>query len=342
MQKIQTKVTESAQLAALLEVSGYPKPGNVHRTRDFSDVRFEHFLAGSVTIGRTIREASEKGVKISEGTTTCFEDINLGDMIKRGVKNVQSSHKGGNTHLGMILLFTPLAVASGKMFAGKGNFEITTLRKNFEQIIKGTTKEDSLNVYEAIHLTLDLATEKEKQNQNSWLGKPDTTELSVTNPDTKEKLSKNNINLYDWMKISSKWDGIAKELTNNLETTIQTGYPTFKKTIENEKDINTAIVHTFLKILAKNPDTFIARKQGLEKTNNIEKAVGKGMKKAKELSKKAEKLLKNGGLTTKKGRKEIKKLDEKLQKSGGRLNPGTTADLTATSINIALLSGIEY
>ena len=34
----------SGQLAMLLELSAYPKPGNVHRTRNFNDLRFEHFL----------------------------------------------------------------------------------------------------------------------------------------------------------------------------------------------------------------------------------------------------------------------------------------------------------
>lgn len=341
MSNIQTKIQESAQLAALLEVSGYPKPGNVHRTQDFPDVRFEHFLAGSVALGETMRKAAEKGIDIGEGTIDSG-DVGLGKLMKEGVKNVQNSHEGGNTHLGIILLFTPLAVAGGRTLVEKQKFDLPTLRKNFDQIIKNTTKKDSLKVYEAIHLTFKPKNNKEKPNQNTWLGKPDTTKLSVTNPKTKKKLSKNNINLYDWMKKSAKWDGIAKELTTKLKTTTQTGYPTLQKTLQTHQNINTVIVHTFLKILTENPDTFIARKHGLQKTNNIEKAVKKGMKKAKEISKKAGKILEKGGLTTEEGRKKIQKLDEELQKSDGILNPGTTADLTAASINIALLSGLKF
>ncbi len=341
MSRIQTKIRESAQLAALLEVSGHPKPGNVHRTQDFPDVRYEHFLAGSVALGETMRKAAEKGINIEEGTIDAT-DVRVGKLIKEGVKNVQNSHKGGNTHLGIILLFTPLAIAGGKTLTEKENFDLSTLRKNFDQIMKSTNKKDSLQVYEAIHLTFNQKNKKEKPNQNSWLGKTDTTELSVTNPKTKEKLSENNINLHDWMKKSAKWDGIAKELTTKLKTTTQTGYPTLQKNLQKHKDINTVTVHTFLKILAEIPDTFIARKHGIQKTNNIEKAVKKGMKKAKEISKKAEKILEKGGLTTEEGREKIKKLDEELQKSDGKLNPGTTADFTAASINIALLSGLKF
>ena len=38
------KIAKIAQIASCLEVSGYPKPGNVHRTRDFDDMVFEDFL----------------------------------------------------------------------------------------------------------------------------------------------------------------------------------------------------------------------------------------------------------------------------------------------------------
>jgi triphosphoribosyl-dephospho-CoA synthetase len=37
--------------------------------------------------------------------------------------------------------------------------------------------------------------------------------------------------------------------------------------------------------------------------------------------------------------KELKILDSELQRAGGGLNPGTTADLTASSIFVLLLEG---
>jgi len=53
----------AAQLAACLEVSGTPKPGNVHRAFDFPDTRFEHFLAGGVALGPATREVAGGGVR---------------------------------------------------------------------------------------------------------------------------------------------------------------------------------------------------------------------------------------------------------------------------------------
>ena len=42
-------VSRCLQLAILLEVSAYPKPGNVHRTADFQETDYEHFLASADT-----------------------------------------------------------------------------------------------------------------------------------------------------------------------------------------------------------------------------------------------------------------------------------------------------
>ena len=50
------EIAKMAQIASALEVSGYPKPGNVHRTRDFDDMEFEDFVISGIVIGDTIRQ----------------------------------------------------------------------------------------------------------------------------------------------------------------------------------------------------------------------------------------------------------------------------------------------
>ena len=37
-------IAQFGEIAALLEVSGYPKPGNVHRTQNFTDMTYVDFL----------------------------------------------------------------------------------------------------------------------------------------------------------------------------------------------------------------------------------------------------------------------------------------------------------
>ena len=90
-------------------------------------------------------------------------------------------------------------------------------------------------------------------------------------------------------------------------------------------------------LLSKHPDTFIARKYGLRFVDDVSLAVKVVIKKSNEIAKRAEEALKEGGLLTEKGKKLITKLDEDL--AAEKLNPGTTADITATAIYIALLTG---
>jgi len=44
------EIAKIAQIASALEVSGYPKPGNVHRTRDYDDMEFEDFIISGIVI----------------------------------------------------------------------------------------------------------------------------------------------------------------------------------------------------------------------------------------------------------------------------------------------------
>jgi triphosphoribosyl-dephospho-CoA synthetase len=46
-------------------------------------------------------------------------------------------------------------------------------------------------------------------------------------------------------------------------------------------------------------------------------------------------------MLSEKGQAEIVEMDEELRRSAGHLNPGTTADITAASLMIALLTGFR-
>lgn len=342
-EKIPDFVASSAQLASLLEVSGYPKPGNVHRTKDFSDLRYEHFLAGGVAIGESVRKSAEAGLKVGRGEID-YSEAGIGEKINRGVRAVLGSHNGGNTHLGILLLFVPLAVSAGRVLWDGEGAKVKPLREHFDRAMKSTTSEDSLEVYEAVRTANGISGGEgvEGHEKSSWLGKEEKSRLSVTDEGTRDRLSREEISLYDWMEVSAGWDGIARAMTSGLEASMEVGLPALKEAYEKTGDINVAIVHSYLGILSEYPDTFIARKIGLEETPNIAKAVEMGMEKAKEISGRSGSVLEAGGLTTEEGRKELRGLDKDLQGEDGGLNPGTTADLTAVSIMVALLQGLKY
>ena len=103
----------TASSAMVLEVSASPKPGNVHRYRDFSDTCFEHFLLSSVSVLPVFEETAETAVSFSD----CPDNGNMnasfvGKMILKAVSAGTSAQNGGNTHFGTFVLMVPLVAAA--------------------------------------------------------------------------------------------------------------------------------------------------------------------------------------------------------------------------------------
>ncbi|MCP8314444.1 MAG: triphosphoribosyl-dephospho-CoA synthase [archaeon] len=327
---IANDIMMAAQLASALEVSGTPKPGNVHRNADFIDTRFEHYLAGSIAIGPHIRDVALKGIRAGLDRIK-LNEIRIGKHIKEAIHEVKLWHKGGNTHLGIILLFIPLAASAGFMMAKFGKIEPDGLRSTLSKIIKATTFQDAIDVCDAI-----------LESSASALGRLEAkATLDLMNIDIKRKIVEQKLSLYELMKVSSEWDNVAKELTTGMKISFNLGYKTLLDVYEKTGDINIATVHTFLTILAKYPDTLIARKAGLKHTQDIREAVKIGLIEAKKFSRKAERILRLGGLISMNGKRALNRFDKKLRDPKNKFNPGTTADIVASSLMIAILCGMR-
>ncbi|MBI5680651.1 MAG: triphosphoribosyl-dephospho-CoA synthase [Methanobacterium sp.] len=291
-------IAKIAQIASVLEVSGHPKPGNVHRTRDYDDMCFEDFLISGIVIGDLMKKAAERGSKYRDDYS--LHKIRLGEIIKEAVIETDK-WIGNNTNLGIIMMLTPISVAAGMSH----NFD--DLRKNAERVMEATTSRDALNLYDAINIA-----------DAGGMGEQD--ELDVSDAEARARIIKEDISMYKVLEMSSKWDLLSYELTNGLPVTFETGFPTFKE-IKHEYGINKATIQTFLTILSKNPDTLISRKYG----NDMARIV----------SADADSILQNGGILDPHGEFLINEFDKQLIKN--KLNPGTTADLTASSIMVAFL-----
>ncbi len=303
-------IVRCSQIAMVLEVSGYPKPGNVHRTQNFPKTQFEHFLIGAIVCGKSLNELVSKSSKIARGELQLSE-LNLGHFILQGVKETIKWQGGGNINLGLLLLLMPLSAAAGIVLE-QGEIDNDILRKVLSKVVINTTPEDAINLYKAIEIC-----------EPGGLGQ--VKDFDVMDKSSQTKIIKEDINLYNILKISAPWDNIASEWVSNFKITFETGVPYFKKIFEECNDINVAVVDTFLYILSEIPDSLIQRKSNLEK--------------AKEISALAKKIVVGGGL--RKRKKEIIELDKNLQKESGKLNPGTTADLTAATIMVNLLNGLK-
>jgi len=308
---IPTYVSECLQLAILLEVSAYPKPGNVHRTADFQETGYEHFLASAVALEPHFRHAAAQGVAAFSKKIS-MTHISVGKTIRDAVNDVMTWQHGGNTLLGSIILLVPMASAAGLTLWERHQFEVDKFRQNVKSVVESTTAEDAVNVYDAINTA-----------QPGGLGS--APQLDVTSAGSKEKIVEEDISLLEVFRISSPWDSISSEWVNNYHITFDMGYPFFIQQLKNINNINAATVHTYLKILSEIPDTLIARKAGRDK--------------ARWVSMQAKRILEEGGLTTEGGRRSLFRLDRKLHDSAHKLNPGTTADITSTVLAVAVLSG---
>jgi len=142
-------ISRCLQLAILLEISAYPKPGNVHRTSDFKETRFEHFLASAVAVAPHLKKAAQQGMEVTAKKINPSE-IGIGKIIKNAIESIMYWQRNGNTLLGATMLLVPIAISAGMLFQKR--FSVATLRENIKIIVESSTPLDAVNVYEAISI----------------------------------------------------------------------------------------------------------------------------------------------------------------------------------------------
>ena len=308
------ELTCCLSLASLLEISGWPKPGNVHRTEDFENTRFEHFLAGIAAIQPIFREFCQRIFQFSFRNKKEYSQIELGYFYKKATKSMMKWQKGGNVLLGHILILAPLAAAS-IICLKTGKIRITDLKYYLNKVIENSSISDTVNLYEAIRLS-----------NPGGLGKIEKYDINDEN--SLNEIIKDNINLKKIFELSKEYDLISLEYSTGFNIIINEGLPYFFTTFSQCNDINTATVNTYLKLLSEYPDTLVIRKSGLDAATHI--------------SKMASNILENGGISSYKGLKLALDLDTELQEKKGKLNPGTIADLISGVIFCALLFGLRF
>jgi triphosphoribosyl-dephospho-CoA synthase len=302
-------ISKCLESAILFEVSAN-KPGNVNFVVGFEGTRVEHFLASGVAAAPSFEEAARRGIAVADNKLP-INDVHMGQLMKDCVTDIKAWQTGGNTLLGTVILFVPIAVAAGMTPMKGEKFDLDALRKNIKVVVESTTAQDAVNLYEAI----DIA------HPSGLNGAPD---LDVKAADSKTRLIKENVSLFDVFKIAAGYDDVCYEWINNFPITFDKAFPFLINQLKTNC-LNTAIIHTFLKVLSQRPDTFISRK------------IGKA--KALEVSAEAGKVLELGGVETAKGRESIILFDRRLRESGNDYNPGTTADIIAAAIALCTLSG---
>jgi triphosphoribosyl-dephospho-CoA synthase len=294
-------VVFAAQLACLLEVSA-EKPGNVTPTHAFHNTSYEDFLRSAIAIGPEMGRAAMRGV---------------GDTILAAITATRR-HTRANTNLGMVLLFAPLAKAA--LMAppllgdtplpdreGLGVGPASGLRTRLSHVLRHLTVEDARAAYAAIRFAAPG-------------GLAEAVEAHDVHTDVP------NITLREAMALAVERDAIAAEYLSDYAITFERGLPLLKAALDARCGERVAVTQTYLQLLAELPDTLIARKQGRTA--------------AQAVSQQAAWVLAAGGALTEAGRRAMAGFDASLRVMDNQLNPGTTADLVAATLFVALLEGV--
>jgi triphosphoribosyl-dephospho-CoA synthase len=188
--------------------------------------------------------------------------------------------------------------------AALGATDISQIRSSLNLILRSLTVDDARLAYAAIRST-----------RPGGLG-------SVEHSDVADEPA---ITLLEAMALARERDSIAREYVTGYAITFDIGFPAMSAALCQGHDMANAIVQTYLILLSEVPDTLIARKQGIES--------------ARMVSQWAKAVLTKGGPFTSEGQAALAEMDRALRADGHRLNPGTTADLTAAAIFLALFGG---
>jgi triphosphoribosyl-dephospho-CoA synthase len=132
--------------------------------------------------------------------------------------------------------------------------------------------------------------------------------------------------LRDVMGLAADRDLIARQYANGFREVLEIGVPAVEEGLAKCRALEGAIVFAHLRLLAVLPDSLVARKCSLDE--------------ALEASRMAQRVLELGWPETSGGTEALTALDDWLRAEGNARNPGTTADLVAASLFVALRQGI--
>jgi triphosphoribosyl-dephospho-CoA synthase len=199
-----------------------------------------------------------------------------------------------NTNLGMILLLAPLAAVP----------QNEPLRDGVGDVLASTTRDDALLVYRAIRLA-----------KPGGLG--EAAEQDVADEPT--------VTLLEAMRLAADRDLVARQYANGFAEVFDLALPSLRGALDGGLPLESAVILTYLTVLATHPDTLIIRKRGEPE--------------AREAAQRANDVIAAGWPDTDRSRSLCQSLDDWLRAEGHSRNPGTTADLVCAALFAALHDG---
>jgi triphosphoribosyl-dephospho-CoA synthase len=217
----------------------------------------------------------------------------VGTAVLAAVRAIRET-VGKNTNLGTILLLAPLARVPRSRPLGTGVAEV----------LAGLTADDARDVYQAIRLA-----------QPGGLGRAARYDLFDGPPPS----------LVDAMREAAERDLVARQYAEDFAGVLEVVLLWLLEEMSEGRSLPEAIVHLQMRLMARYPDSLIARKCGPEV--------------AGQSAAWAESVLQAGAPGDENYHAALADFDFWLRSDGHRRNPGTTADLIAAGLFAALRDG---
>ncbi|HEY6563552.1 MAG TPA: triphosphoribosyl-dephospho-CoA synthase [Pirellulaceae bacterium] len=221
----------------------------------------------------------------------------VGWLVRQSVQSIHD-HVGRNTYLGTLLLLAPLAKCEF------GTRDASRFPAQVGRALAGLTSQDAQEIYAAIRLA-----------RPAGLGNVD--EFDVAGPAPPDLLSA--------MRAAADRDQVARQYVTDFTLVLGEVVPELLAGSKRGWSLPNAIVHAHVKIMAKYPDSLIARKLGTDL--------------AEEARQRAELVAHSAPPWSDTYLERLAELDFWLRADGHRRNPGTTADLIAAGVFVLLRSG---
>ena len=227
----------------------------------------------------------------------------VGVAFEHAVRGM-SDQRGGNTQFGALLILAPLVRAAGRETTTPTGERGELSPAGIHRVVESTTVTDAAGFYRAFD-HVDVSVDDPP---------PGMDDLDVRRgSDAVPTLHARGLTLADVMERSADDDGVASEWSE--------GFPRSFEAAERLQDLEGPITdrtsRAFLELLAGEPDTFVA--------------INHDTATAERVSERARAVLA--------GDEDADALAEELIERG--INPGTTADIVAGGLFVALEAGLE-
>lgn len=233
----------------------------------------------------------------------------VGGLVLAGVRATRAQ-VGRNTNLGTLLLFAPLAKAYALRVADDSQLRDTALSANdwrvaVEGVLGQLTPQDSAQVYRAIC-----------EAQPNGLGTSDQHDVAGAPPD----------DLRVAMALVADIDAVARQYVSGFDDVFMRLVPWLYQELQHSGDTLEAICRLQLRWLAYEPDGLIVRKAGKQVADQVQQRAQDILQVCLQTDSPVSQLA------------SVRELDLFLRAEGHRRNPGTTADLIAAALLVALVS----